>query len=369
MKDNDVVTQPLRIAAFGCGLAARQLHAPAIAALPDAELVGLQDLDLEAARRLAPSIGENVVIQKDPARLLAEVEPDVVLVLTPTASHESLAILALEAGAHVLVEKPFTESAASARRMKDAADRTGRQLSVVHNELFTPGMTELRARLARGEVGEISTVHYITSNRNQRFVPHAWYFEARGGRMGETLPHALCLLDELLPDLEVSAVRGAHLGHAILPEWAKPDPRQIDDLRVELATPDGKRLGSIWYSMNSWVPTSVLVAGSEGHLLVHPFGAVSKLRIDPPPTSESILALRERLWRGFERRLRRLRKRQPKVRIEDSSHYAELADFCGAIRSKRPVRPDAASACRVTTSWETIIDRLEAGQGCRVGGE
>ncbi len=353
------MSRRLRIAAIGCGLAARDLHVPAINAMPDAELVGLCDRDAEVLASVASKSQDDPTCSQDAARLLAEVEPDVVLVLTPTPSHEALATLALESGAHVLVEKPFADSAAAARRMAEAAARSDRILSVVHNELFTPGMDQLRRRLAEGEVGEISSVHYMTSSRNQRYVPDPWYFEARGGRIGETLPHALCLLDELLPDLEVRSVQAAHLGHAILPEWAESRTEYVDDLRVELASQDGEALGSIWYSMNSHVPTAIVVAGTRGHLLAYPFGSVSQLRVEPPPLAEAIRALRDRVQLGLTRRLRRLRKRRATAPIQESSHYAQLHHFFEATRGNVSVRPDADSACRVTALWENIVDRID----------
>lgn len=355
------MNRPLRIVAFGCGLAARDLHGPALRALPGVELVGLCDRDADRMTALAAAAGNEPLCSSEPERLLAEAKPDVALILTPPDSHERLTIEALEAGAHVLVEKPFAPSAAAAGRMEKAALQSGRLLSVVHNELFTPGMAALRERLAAGDVGDVSTVHYLTSSRNQRFVPDPWYFEARGGRMGETLPHALCILDELLGPLVVRHVEASHLGGAILPDWADSERADVDDLRVELASADGRLLGSIWYSMNSWVPTQVLVAGSDGHLLAYPFGDVSEHRVEPPPMRESIQALRRRLARGLERRLRRLRRqRQRPRRIEDSSHYAQLAHFMAAVRGKATLRADAASACRVTTLWESIVDRIEA---------
>lgn len=353
------MSSPLRIVAIGCGLAAKQLHAPAIAALPGAQLVGLCDRNQDAARAVSESIPGDPAWSDDAAALIEQTRPDVVLILTPTDSHEALAIAALEAGAHVLVEKPFALTRTSADRMAETAVRCDRLLSVVHNELFTPGMDALRRRLAAGALGEISTVHYLTSGRNQRYVPDPWYFEVRGGRIGETLPHALCILDELLPELEVRSVQTAHLGKAILPDWADAKAVGVDDLRVELASPDRTRLGSIWYSLNSWVPTSVLVAGSEGNLLVHPFGDVSELRIEPPPMKTAIAALHGRIRAGFTRRMNRLRKRRAKPRIEDSSHYAQLAHFFDAVRGHTPLRADAASACRVTALWETIVDQIE----------
>lgn len=355
------MTRPLRIALIGCGLAARQLHGPALRTLPGVRLVGLCDRDPGAMRTVAAGGTDEPFCSTDPGEILAKTEPDGVLVLTPTDSHEALAIQALESGAHVLVEKPFAPTAAAARRMSEVAARQDRLLSVVHNELFTPGLAQLRRRLERGEIGGISTVHYATSSRNQRFVPDPWYFEARGGRMGETLPHALCILDELLGELTVESVQARHLGGAILPDWADPDRPLVDDLRVELATPDGRQLGSLWYSLNSWVPTQVLVAGREGHLLAYPFGDVTEHRIEPPPMAESVRALEKRIQRGLERRGRRLlRRRRPRARIEDSSHHAQLAHFLAAMRGEQPLRPDAASACRVTALWEAIVDRLEA---------
>lgn len=351
------LTPPLRIAVIGCGLAARQLHIPALNALPGIEVVGLCDRDPDAIAETA-SLISNVTVQNDDAEaLLAECKADVALILTPTPSHEGLTIKALEAGAHVLVEKPFAETTAAAERMRGAAERAGRKLSVVHNELFTPGAQALRERVATGQIGELQSVEYLTSSRNQTYVPHEWYFKARGGRLGETLPHALCLIDEWIPDLVVRSVQTAHLDKAILPDWGTRDLVRVDDLRVEFATPNGHQLGSLWYSLNSWLPTTVIVTGQKGHLAAQPFGGVHEFSTKPPPISEAIRALAERIQLGVHRRLRRGRGQD---RIEDSSHFAQLAHFVAAVRGETELRADADSAVRVTRHWETIVDALEA---------
>jgi len=350
------VSTSQRVALVGCGLAARDLHIPVLSALSGVEVVALCDQDVEAAKGLATNLPGAPTVGTDLAAVLAESTPDVVLILTPTPSHEGLTLAALEAGAHVLVEKPFAETTASAERMRDAAQHAGRMLSVVHNELFTEGAIALRERVATGQIGDVQSVDYLTSSRNQTFVPHEWYFTTRGGRLGETLPHALCLIDEWIPELVVRSVQTARLGKAILPEWGKKEMIQVDDLRVEFATPDGSQLGSLWYSLNSWLPTTVIVTGQKGHFAAQPFGGVHELSTEPPPIREAASALAERIRLGLARRLPFMKRGN---HIEDSSHYAQLAHFFSAIRGETPLRADADSAVRVTRHWETIVDEME----------
>jgi predicted dehydrogenase len=79
--------------------------------------------------------------------------------VAPTSLHLPIALAALEAGAHVLVEKPIAATREEAERMMAAAQRADRILSVGHIERFNPAIRELRRRLALGELGRVFEVH------------------------------------------------------------------------------------------------------------------------------------------------------------------------------------------------------------------
>ena len=107
--------KPLRSCVVGCRMGC--VHAMAMATLEDYDLVALCDLKEEVARRAAVQVGCPKVYT-DYTRMLAEIQPDVVTIATPTSSHAELTFQAIEAGVRgIYCEKPMATNLADARRM------------------------------------------------------------------------------------------------------------------------------------------------------------------------------------------------------------------------------------------------------------
>lgn len=151
---------PLRVGIVGCGNVALNFHAPAYQAVPGRyEVVGLADPTaqrLELGRATA-GLGEDQV-HADLADLLARDDVDVIDVCTPQHLHRANVIAAVEAGKHVLCEKPIAAKPSDAAAMVAAAQRAGVVLGVVHNYLFFPEIVALKALVDRGELGEVRSV-------------------------------------------------------------------------------------------------------------------------------------------------------------------------------------------------------------------
>jgi predicted dehydrogenase len=106
---------------------------------------------LEMARRRAPGAS----IHHDAAALIASPHVDAVVVATPVASHFELALAAIRAGKHVLVEKPLTASSEQALRLIDEAAARRRILMVDHTFVYTPAVRRIREFVAAGELGDL----------------------------------------------------------------------------------------------------------------------------------------------------------------------------------------------------------------------
>ena len=132
----------LRVAVVGVGYLGR-FHAQKYAALADCELTAVADSNAEAGAALARELGTRALT--DYRELLGQV--DAVSIATPTASHFEIARSFLQAGAHVLVEKPITESVEQAQQLIAAAQRAGRVLQVGHLERFNPAILAAEPRL------------------------------------------------------------------------------------------------------------------------------------------------------------------------------------------------------------------------------
>jgi predicted dehydrogenase len=142
----------IRAAVIGVGYLGR-FHAQKYAALGDCELIGVVDADPEVARRVAAEVGTRALT--DFHELLGAV--DAVSVATPTQSHAEITAALLGAGAHVLVEKPITETAAQAQQLIELARREARVLQVGHLERFNPAILAAEPLFTR--------VRFIECNR------------------------------------------------------------------------------------------------------------------------------------------------------------------------------------------------------------
>ena len=125
----------LRVAVIGVGYLGR-FHAQKYAALPGCSLVAVVDSRAEAGGALAQELNTKAVA--DYRELLGQV--GAVSIATPTPAHFDIALAFLESGAHVLVEKPITETVAQAQQLIAAAQRAGRVLQVGHLERFNPAI-------------------------------------------------------------------------------------------------------------------------------------------------------------------------------------------------------------------------------------
>jgi predicted dehydrogenase len=142
---------------IGAGAIARE-HIGALQGVPGVQVAGICDL----SPAMAEATAEQFQIPRwftDHRKMLAEVAPELVHVTTPPGSHFALATDALEAGAHVLVEKPITRELAEMETLFELAARRGRYLVEDHNYLFNRPIVRLLEMRTRGELGEVVHVH------------------------------------------------------------------------------------------------------------------------------------------------------------------------------------------------------------------
>jgi len=129
---------------------------------PSASVVAVSDFDaakLENCKRLYPGVTTTNRFDD----LVRNPKIDAIAIATPVHSHYELALAALKAGKHVLVEKPLAQSADLVSRLIDEADRRGLTLMVDHTFLYTPAVQKIRELVQKGELGD---VYYYDSTRS-----------------------------------------------------------------------------------------------------------------------------------------------------------------------------------------------------------
>jgi predicted dehydrogenase len=269
------------VAILGCGRIGR-VHADAVRRLGGVGRLVFADADRDAAMRATQAFG-GAVAYGDPGQLLGAERPAVVHVCTPPATHAALAARALEAGAHVLVEKPMALDTAEAARLGAVLrDRPG-ALCVDHNFLFEPEMLTARRWVQEGRIGRVfaADVFYGVDRLPGDAGPGAWAEALPGGRFTDLLPHGLYLLLHFLGDARSLAVRRG---------GARTDPEAPPtELRVLLDCAGG--LGALHVSLAS-VPweLGVVVRGTAGTIRVD-LAHQRALLLRPPALRDRRLAV------------------------------------------------------------------------------
>src|SRR5258708_7287551 len=152
----------LNVAVIGCGGWGPN-HVRNFATLPNSKVVAIADLDTERLRRMA-EMWPGMALEQDWRRLLTADAIDAVVVATPTSTHGQIVREALEAGKHVLCEKPLCIFSAEARALAALAVQSRRVLMVGHVFLFNAGIVKLRELVLSGELGELRYLSPVRTN-------------------------------------------------------------------------------------------------------------------------------------------------------------------------------------------------------------
>ena len=248
-----------------------QSHALAYHNNPEYRIVGLAN---RSSRPLPPELAGYPLFE-DYAQALAATAPDLVCVATYTDTHADYAVAAMEAGAHVFVEKPLAGNVADARRVVDAATRLGRKLVVGYILRHHPSWQRLIA-----EARDLGGPYVFRLNLNQQSTGPTW--EVHKALMETTPPIVDCgvhYVDVMLQITDAAPVEVRGMGLRLSPEIA-PDMYNYGHFQVQFA--DGS-LG--WYEAG-WGPmmsdTAFFVKD-----VVSPNGAVS-IRMPESARSDDI---------------------------------------------------------------------------------
>jgi predicted dehydrogenase len=197
----------LRVALIGMGRMGGT-HLRALSAAPAAEVLGVYDQDLALARERAEAHGVRRVYSSW-SEVLEDERVQCVGVLLPHDLHEQYAIEALEAGKHVVCEKPLAPTLAECDRMLAAAARARRKLFPVHNRVYSLGVEQMREALQRDAIGDVFLAQ--TTGFEAPPTVQTWLATPRGGGgvlMSQAV-HPMYVLRWLLGDVgRVSCIFG-----------------------------------------------------------------------------------------------------------------------------------------------------------------
>jgi predicted dehydrogenase len=339
---------PIGLAIAGAGYWGPNLvrTAQATAAL---KLEWLCDLDEERARTvLGPYT--TVRVADSVERALADPDVHAVAIATPAVTHFGLVRAALEAGKHVLVEKPLTPSADEGAKLVELADAAGLVLMCDHTYCYTPAVGKIRELVRGGEVGEVQFVDSVRINLGlvQPDVDVLW----------DLAPHDLSILDFVLPPDVTPVAVAAHgsdpidTGHsclAYLTVWlstgamAHIHVNWLSPTKIRTTVIGGSRRTIVWDDLNP-----------SQRVAVHDRG------VDRTPAAE---------LGPEERRAALISYRIGDILVpalpEREALRGVMAEFAAAIAERRPALTDGRAGLRVVRLLEAASRSIAAG-GSRI---
>lgn len=202
----------LRVAVLGTGAIAQIVHLPLLKGLPGVEVTAVCDIDGAKATAIARRLDIPHVFDEDAEALASDVV-DAVVICSPSYLHHEQVIDALEAGKHVLVERPLAIDPKGAEAAVKAAEDSGLTLQVAYNNRFRPDTRGVKSFIESGELGDVFSVHGTWFNRKVRPKRLTWRHYKRTAGGGAFMDLGLQVLDLCMWSLDYPAVErvSAHL--------------------------------------------------------------------------------------------------------------------------------------------------------------
>ncbi|HZB10369.1 MAG TPA: Gfo/Idh/MocA family oxidoreductase [Rubrobacter sp.] len=258
-----MTVEKLRFGILGCGVIGPH-HAKAIAGLQSAELVAVADVVPELAEELAEENRCSHYASLD--EMLSGVDLDAVCICTPTGMHAEGAITALEAGKHVVIEKPVDVTLEAADRLIEVQHATGGRVAVVSQHRFDAATQAVHEALARGEFGRLTSGSAdVRWWRSQSYYDSGgwrgtWELDGGGVSINQAI-HSIDLLQWLMGQVvEVTAHTGL-LAHERI---------EVEDTAVAILKFANGALGSIVATTAAYpgLTTRIAVHGDRGSAII-----------------------------------------------------------------------------------------------------
>lgn len=236
------MSKVLKVGVVGGGHIVNHRHIPVFKKMKGVEVIAICDKVESAAQNTARQFGIKQYFTNLSDMLKQEI--DIVDICTPPKTHLSLATEAMEAGCHVLSEKPLALTVEDVDELIKVAQRKNVKLCVVHQNLFNPAVKKTRQLVQSGAVGKVISVDVGTFIQKDNYMMvngKHWCHSLPGGIFFEILPHPVYLFQLFARNGTPSCIAGEKLSQY---PWIK-----IDDLRVLMKAENA--IGSVTASCNS----------------------------------------------------------------------------------------------------------------------
>lgn len=314
----------IRFGLIGCGRVSPR-HVQSIAEIEDARLVALADIVASRAERYAKEQQAEAYV--DYRRMLERADIDVIGICTPSGLHAQMAIDAMQAGKHVIVEKPMALNLPDADRMIATAESTRRKLCVVLQNRYNPPMLDLRRVVDEHRLGKIllgnATVRWY---RPQEYYEDGWHgtWAMDGGALMNQSIHHIDALQWLMGEIESVFAYSATLAHTM----------EAEDMGVAVLRFASGALASIEGS------TVTYPENLEGSVAL--FGERGSVKVGGTALNRKVI------WK-IEGELEHERELLTRDQVDPpsvygSSHKAVITDMISALKENRAPRTDGHQA-------------------------
>ncbi|GAB3972851.1 Gfo/Idh/MocA family oxidoreductase [Spirosoma terrae] len=350
---------PIRIAVIGPGKVAH-LHAKAVLQTPDTELVAVYGRTYQKAEDFANQYG--IQAYSDIYDMVNRENVDLCLVCTTHPAHREPTIAALDAGSHVLVEKPLASSLEDCDAMIEAAKRNGRYLGTISQRRFYEPSQRIRRAIDEGKIGKpvLGTIQMLGWRDEAYYKSDAWrgtWDQEGGGVLVNQSPHQLDLLLWYMGEIDEVYGVWRNLNHPYI---------DVDDTALAIIKFKNGALGNVIVS-NSQKPgifgkvhvhgengASVGVQTDGGALFIAGMSSIT----DPPVND---------LWTvpGEENQLAKFVEVDTEFfkTIDATVYYfgLQIAEFRDAIRENRPPVVTGEDGRNVVALFQAIYESTRTG--------
>ncbi|HEY9159239.1 Gfo/Idh/MocA family oxidoreductase [Candidatus Binatus sp.] len=342
----------IKIAIAGAGAITERAHIPALRSVADAQIIAIQSRTADKAERVAraiwPGEADRPKVYSDFEEMLARERPEAVGIFTPNHLHCEFTVKALNAGAHVLVEKPMAPTAAAAHRMADAAAKARRVLMVAMQRRYGGVERAIKDAVTSGAIGR---PHFIRA-RLSHGGPESWapgqkwfttVLEAGGGAMLDLGVHVTDLAIWIMGEVDSVSGQVGILAKQI----------EVEDTGAMIMHFKSGAIGVVEASWSSMPALSAIeIYGNEGRVMAgYPRQDISILKADGSPAP------------GFSRD-EVMSRFDPRDLL--APFRALAANFVGAIQGRVKPSPDANDGLRAVEAVEACYRSSRTGTRIRL---
>lgn len=317
--------KPLGFAIVGCGLIAR-FHVRALAEVPGASVKALISRKLANAEALKDELKLSCDTYTDIGPVLARKDIDVVVVTTASGAHMEPAVVAAEAGKHIVVEKPLEITLERCDRIINACQRHGVKLCTIFPSRFAAANMELKKAVTSGRFGRLTL-----GETTCKWWRAQSYYDEGGWKGTKALDGGGALMNQAIHNVDLLCWMMGPVTHISgFTAMLAHERIEVEDTAVACLRFANGALGVIQATTSIWpgLPKTIAIHGDKGSAVIE---QEDVLRWEFQPETDGDKAVKER----FAQKVGASGGSSNPAAISHAGHAAQLSDFAAAIREAR----------------------------------